>query len=316
MQTFFTILIRLSLILGLLSFYSTKRFFISQNSLVGIIILFVIAVIFTPLFARFIVSFLSIKPVFGSQVKKAKISEEFFQITFLVAGHIAGSDGVACNKELSQLARVIRNFKLNSAETVLAEKYFRQGQAYSFSLVDNINYLNNILKDSNKSSGLAHNFLQIQFTIAFADKEISNSEYEILEYITIKLGFTKEFQHLLREYKAKTEKYRTHKQRKEDSKKEEEKSKKSNQKYNYNQKTAKSSIFTNEIMIALSVLDLSETEANKTNIKKAYRKKIKQNHPDTLLAKGYPKQLIEEANRRSAEINKSYALLKKYFKFK
>ena len=46
-------------------------------------------------------------------------------------------------------------------------------------------------------------------------------------------------------------------------------------------------------------------------VKKAYRKLIRENHPDTLIAQGMPQEFIDVANEKMAAINAAYALVEK-----
>jgi len=46
-------------------------------------------------------------------------------------------------------------------------------------------------------------------------------------------------------------------------------------------------------------------------IKKTYRKLIRENHPDTLIAKGMPQEFIDVANEKMAAINAAYDLVEK-----
>lgn len=59
-----------------------------------------------------------------------------------------------------------------------------------------------------------------------------------------------------------------------------------------------------------SVLGIAP-EAGIDEIKRAYRNLVKENHPDTLIAQGLPKEFIELANQKLAAINAAYDALKK-----
>jgi DnaJ like chaperone protein len=50
---------------------------------------------------------------------------------------------------------------------------------------------------------------------------------------------------------------------------------------------------------------------SKENIKKAYRKLIRENHPDTLVAQGMPEEFVQVANQRMAAINAAYDEIEK-----
>lgn len=54
-----------------------------------------------------------------------------------------------------------------------------------------------------------------------------------------------------------------------------------------------------------------EPEATDEEIKKTYRRLIREHHPDTLVAKGMPREFVEMANQRMATINAAYDRIEK-----
>ena len=52
-------------------------------------------------------------------------------------------------------------------------------------------------------------------------------------------------------------------------------------------------------------------DASESAIKKAYRDLVRENHPDTLMAKGMPAEFVELANEKLAKINDAYDRIKK-----
>ena len=52
-------------------------------------------------------------------------------------------------------------------------------------------------------------------------------------------------------------------------------------------------------------------KASNAEIKKTYRKLIRENHPDTLIAKGMPQEFVDVANEKMAAINAAYDLIEK-----
>lgn len=61
---------------------------------------------------------------------------------------------------------------------------------------------------------------------------------------------------------------------------------------------------------AYEILSVSK-DASDADIKKAYRNLVRENHPDTLMAKGMPEEFIELANEKLAKINDAYDRIKK-----
>ena len=58
------------------------------------------------------------------------------------------------------------------------------------------------------------------------------------------------------------------------------------------------------------ILGVSESASN-DEIKSSYRRLIRENHPDTLVAKGMPQEFIDIANQRMAAINAAYDTIEK-----
>ena len=52
-------------------------------------------------------------------------------------------------------------------------------------------------------------------------------------------------------------------------------------------------------------------EASDEEIKKRYRKLIREHHPDTLIAKGVPQEFVDLANDKMAAINAAYDRIEK-----
>jgi len=62
---------------------------------------------------------------------------------------------------------------------------------------------------------------------------------------------------------------------------------------------------------AYKLLDVAET-ASDHEVKKAYRRMMSQHHPDKLVSKGLPEEMMKMANEKTQQIKKSYDLIKKH----
>ena len=61
---------------------------------------------------------------------------------------------------------------------------------------------------------------------------------------------------------------------------------------------------------AYEILDIKES-SSPAEIKKAYRRLLSQHHPDKLVAKGLPEEMMKIAADRTHEIRKAYEVIKK-----
>jgi DnaJ like chaperone protein len=52
-------------------------------------------------------------------------------------------------------------------------------------------------------------------------------------------------------------------------------------------------------------------QASDQEVKAAYRKLLRENHPDALMAQGLPEDFVEVANKKMAEINAAWDRIKK-----
>ena len=59
-----------------------------------------------------------------------------------------------------------------------------------------------------------------------------------------------------------------------------------------------------------------ERSASESDIKRAYRRLVGENHPDRLAAKGLPESMRQVAEERTREINVAYELIKESRGFK
>jgi DnaJ like chaperone protein len=61
---------------------------------------------------------------------------------------------------------------------------------------------------------------------------------------------------------------------------------------------------------AYEILGVDET-ASDAEVKKAYRRLMNQHHPDKLVSKGLPEEMIQLATEKSQEIRRAYDTIKK-----
>ncbi|MCK9236465.1 MAG: DnaJ domain-containing protein [Thiopseudomonas sp.] len=69
-----------------------------------------------------------------------------------------------------------------------------------------------------------------------------------------------------------------------------------------------------ELGQALAVLGLPSATNSFTQVQRAYRRLLSENHPDKLIGAGASKSRIEQANDRTQELHSAYAVLRKHYR--
>ena len=234
--------------------------------------------------------------VLGHQFDKAKNysfhpgSQErtqaaFFTATFSVMGHIAKADGQVSKQEIQMAEQVFLQMKFDANQRAAAIELFNQGRSDDFDL-DGV--LDQFRRECGRKITLIQMFMQIQLQAAYADGRKDPAEEEILIRICNRLGYPVSML-------AQMEALLFSQQRQ----------------YSYqgSQQATQS-----ELKNAYAVLGVNENDSD-SEIKKAYRRLMHQNHPDKLISKGLPEEMIEVATEKSKHIQKAYELIKKSRKF-
>lgn len=210
-----------------------------------------------------------------------EVQDKFFQSLFQVMGHIAKADGKVTEQEI-QMARVIMTqMRLTEARKTEAVALFNHGKQPEFDLNQT---LLNFKQTCHGHQNLMQMFLEIQIAAAFADGNIHESEQHILESISRVLGFNQfNLTLLINRFKAQQRFHQSDQQA-----------------YSQQERLAD----------AYGVLGIASTATDKET-KKAYRKLMSQHHPDKLVAKGLPEDMMTVAKEKSQEIQASWELIRK-----
>jgi DnaJ like chaperone protein len=213
-----------------------------------------------------------------------RAQSQFLEATFAVMGAICKADGVVTRDEIRVTEELFGRLRLSPDQKVAAKTAFHRGKAPEFNLDAEVSYF----AQSARGSGVLFQlFLQVQLLAAAADGQVHPAEHEMLVRVARGLGLTEgdvaRLEALLRAAAAGAADASgvPSKQRLEDA------------------------------YAALGVTP--ETEVS--DIKRAYRKLMGENHPDKLAAKGLPESMRELAEERAREINAAYDLIKKARQF-
>jgi len=198
----------------------------------------------------------------------------FFTATFSVMGYLAKADGHVSRDEVAMAEHIMSQMKLSQDQRKAAIALFNEGKQANFPLDD---ALQQFRKECFRRTNLLQMFMEILISTAMADGTLHNEEAKALGYIGQQLGFNPAYiDQLLNMVNAQHN-------------------------INTSSKPSLSSAYT--------VLGISKNTSD-ADLKKAYRRLMSQHHPDKLVAKGLPEEMIKLANEKTHEIKSAYELIK------
>ncbi|WP_457677068.1 co-chaperone DjlA [Thiolapillus sp.] len=222
--------------------------------------------------------------VTDNQADQERIQTAFFTATFSVMGHVAKADGRVSPEEISQAQAIMAQMDLQPDMRRAAIDLFNQGKRRDFPL-DAV--LEQFRRECRRRTTLIQMFLEIQIQAAWADGRLDTAEEQLLLHICHKLGIPEFlFRQLERMIRAQQQggSYTGDRQ----------------------QQSTRSAPSLEDAYATLGVT----TEASNAEIKKAYRRLMSQHHPDKLVAKGLPEEMMKVATRKTREIRKAYEAIK------
>ncbi|QXO17076.1 MULTISPECIES: co-chaperone DjlA [Vibrio] len=231
---------------------------------------------------------------FGSGPSQAERQEEFFKAAFAVMGHVAKAKGQVTKQEIQLASVMMDRMNLHGDQRRAAQDAFRDGKDADFPL-------DRVLEKVRISSGgrfdLLQFFLELQISAAFADGDLHPSERDVLHRVAQILGFSAD--QLERRLRMQEAAFRFQQGGAGGQ---------GQQHYSGGQWQQTSS--RDRLADAYSVLGVDENSDAK-EIKRAYRKLMNEHHPDKLMAKGLPPEMMNVAKEKSQEIQHAYDLIKK-----
>jgi len=224
---------------------------------------------------------------FFSDQNSLKQQAVFFHSLFSALGHLAKSDGQVTDREIQIATALMDDMNLSGDARQEAQNAFREGKARDFPLVDT---LKGLYEACHGRRDILQVFLEILIQAAFADGKLSQEEYVVLEKVAKPLGFRRrDLDYLISMFEAEIRfRQRGGQQR-------------SSQHSPYTE--------TQSLDDAYRILGVSSSDDEKT-IKRAYRKRMAEHHPDKLVSKGLPEQAMEIAKKKAQDIQSAYELVK------
>lgn len=210
-----------------------------------------------------------------------QIQATFFTATFSVMGHVAKADGRVSEDEIKVAEALMSQMALTTEQRRVARDLFNQGKRQDFDL-DAV--LDQFRHQCGRQRNLLQMFLEVQLHAAYADGHLHAAEARIVNKVATQLGFSsaqlKHLEALVRGQRNGA---------------------------SANQRSQPSNQFS--AAEAYAILGVARS-ASDAEVKKAYRRLMSQHHPDKLVAKGLPEEMITLATAKTQEIKAAYESIK------
>lgn len=224
----------------------------------------------------------------------------FMQTTFVVLGHLAKSKGQVTQNDIQLATSLMTQMNLDDAGRHLAQNAFNRGKAADFPI-------RQVIREFRLGCGqrgdLLRMFLEIQVQAAFIDGELHSREKDVLYTVAEELGMSRmQFEQMLAMVYASQQFARGGYYQQQNSNYQQSRSQNS-YRGGYQQSSSGPTIED-----AYKVLGVTAADDQKA-VKRAYRRLMNEHHPDKLVSKGLPEEMMEMAKEKAQQIQAAYDLI-------
>ena len=197
-------------------------------------------------------------------------------------GHVAKADGRVSEIEINMANQIMSQMMLDAEQRKVARRLFNEGKQTDFDLNG---VLAQFKKECHRRFHLIQMFLEIQIATLLADGVVHKKERNIIHEIGRQLGVSDQVVDQLISMVQ-------------------------GQQYYAHAGETHRPASARDLREAYAVLGVSSS-ATDDEIKKAYRRLMNQHHPDKLVSKGLPEEMIKIATEKTQEIKKAYEQIKR-----
>lgn len=212
---------------------------------------------------------------------RERVQTAFFTATFSVMGHLAKADGRVSKDEIAMARAVMDQMDLSQQLRQTAIRLFDEGKKSDFPLDD---VLEQFRQECHRRLTLIQMFAEIQLQAAYADGVLHKAEERLLLHICQRLSIPESLFRRLEEM-IKAERHYT----------------------GGGRAAPKPTGPSLEDAYAMLMISPKSTDAE---VKRAYRRLLSQHHPDKLVSKGLPEEMMKIATRKTHEIRQAYERIK------
>ena len=216
--------------------------------------------------------------------------ETFFQALFCALGHLSKADGQVTQAEIQMAETLMQRMQISGDDRQRAIRYFNQGKQAGFDLEA---ALEPFLQHSRMRQDLRQMFMEILVDAAFSSGRVTQAEQAVLVRLARDLRIPGAlFAAMLQARQGVGAGYSDA------------------QSGRYSGRQAGGGVSRPSLEQAYAHLGLT-SKASDAEIKKAFRKLVSQYHPDKLISRGLPEEMMNMAKTRVREINTAYEQIKK-----
>ena len=210
----------------------------------------------------------------GAGPHRQMVHAAFFRSVFVVMGHVCKADGRVTEAEIRVAEQVMARMDLDATQREEAISYFRAGRDGEADLEQTLHEFRRYCRGHVQ---LVRLFLEIQIQAALADGRFAEAERAVLRRIALGLGMSEA------DYARLETMMGGH--------------------------AASQTGGESQLAAAYDTLGVA-ADASDAEVKKAWRRLMSEHHPDKLVAKGLPEEMMRIAKERAQEIQAAYDTIK------
>lgn len=229
----------------------------------------------------------------GKPTRKAQVQQAYFQALFTSIGKLAKVDGVVTADEIRRCELIMQRMQLSPELRKQAIAYFNQGKQPGFDIRP---VIENLYYSSGRSYSIKQMFMEMMLEVATAENRIKQEEWQLMLQICQYLRFPQSLFVTLakmRGFYFVDGQGRTHSQQSDYSHQ-------SRQQWTPPRQKKTDSY---------QLLGVKDTDS-KAVIRRAYKKLMSSHHPDKLIAKGMPPEMVQIAKEKTQQIQAAWEDIK------
>ncbi|MEE9309693.1 MAG: co-chaperone DjlA [Cocleimonas sp.] len=220
---------------------------------------------------------------------KTEKQSVFFNTAFSLMGTLAKADGRVSEQEITHVEKFMTQLNMSAAHRKQAINHFKEGAKPDFKIEPLLQQFSQLTATS---PNLKQMLMVYLVRVALADGTLAPEETTLLKNIATQLGYSDQaFEQFMAMLQGQDQF--------------------SGGAYHQGGSAGMGG-YTSASAISSAYQALGITKDNTdAEIKKAYRRLVREYHPDKLMGQGLPEAMIKEATERSQEIQTAYDLIKK-----